>query len=61
MAVGQKNNREVCPLFEAERTPMNAERRFRHLDDCSGCFRLERLPGGVRTHWKASPCHGARK
>jgi hypothetical protein len=32
---------------------------FRHLHDCSGCFRLERLPGGPRTHWKAPPCHGA--
>ncbi len=32
---------------------------FRHLHDCSGCFRLERLPGGARTHWKATPCHGA--
>jgi hypothetical protein len=27
--------------------------------DCSGCFRLERLPGGACTHWKAPPCHGA--
>ena len=25
----------------------------------SGCFRLERLPGGACTHWKAPPCHGA--
>jgi hypothetical protein len=32
---------------------------FRHLHDCSGCFRLERLPGGTRTHWKAPPFHGA--
>jgi len=24
------------------------------------CFRLERFPGGPRTHWKASPFHGAR-
>jgi hypothetical protein len=23
--------------------------------DCSGCFRLERLPGGTCTHWKAPP------
>jgi hypothetical protein len=22
-------------------------------------FRLERLPGGTCTHWKAPPCHGA--
>ena len=34
---------------------------FRHLHDCSGCFRLERSPGGACTHWKAPPCHGARK
>ncbi len=34
---------------------------FRHLHDCSGCFRLERSPGGTCTHWKAPPCHGARK
>jgi hypothetical protein len=27
----------------------------------SGCFRLERSPGGACTHWKAPPCHGARK
>jgi hypothetical protein len=32
---------------------------FRYLHDCSGCFRLERLPGGTRTHWKAPPFHGA--
>ena len=31
----------------------------RHAD-CSDCFRLERLPGGVCTHWKAPPLHGAR-
>ena len=29
------------------------------LHACSGCFRLGRLPGGIRTHWKAPPCHGA--
>src|ERR1700756_4134631 len=33
---------------------------FRHLHACPGCFRLERLPGGACTHWKAPPCHGAR-
>ena len=27
--------------------------------DCSGCFRLERSPGGTCTHWKAPPSHGA--
>ena len=34
---------------------------FRHLHDCSGCFRLERSPGGTCTHWKAPPSHGARR
>jgi len=24
-----------------------------------GCFRLERSPGGIHTHWKAPPFHGA--
>src|SRR5207248_4788671 len=32
---------------------------YRHLHVCSGCFRLERLPGGTCTHWKAPPLHGA--
>jgi hypothetical protein len=32
---------------------------LRYLHDCSDCFRLERLPGGVCTHWKAPPLHGA--
>src|SRR5271170_8512771 len=33
---------------------------FRHLHACSGCFRLERMPGGTCTHWKAPPftAHG---
>ena len=30
---------------------------FRRLHACSGCFRLERSPGGPRTHWKAPPFH----
>jgi len=33
---------------------------LRYLHSCSGCFRLERLPGGAFTHWKAPPLHGAR-
>src|SRR3979490_2223385 len=32
---------------------------LRYLHDCSDYFRLERLPGGVCTHWKAPPFHGA--
>src|SRR6266850_6403877 len=31
------------------------------LQHGSDCFRLERLPGGACTHWKAPPCHGARQ
>ena len=32
---------------------------LRYLHSCSGCFRLERPPGGTCTHWKAPPFHGA--
>src|SRR5271166_2410353 len=28
---------------------------FRHLHDCSGCFRLERVAGWASHHWKAPP------
>jgi hypothetical protein len=34
---------------------------LRYLHSCSGCFRLERLPGGPCTHKKAPPFHGARQ
>ena len=27
---------------------------FRHLHACSGCFRLERLPGGACTRWRSA-------
>ena len=27
---------------------------FRYLHSCSGCFRLERLPGGTFTHWESA-------
>src|SRR6266404_7275274 len=40
----------------------HANRRLqplRYLHDCSDCFRLERLPGGACTPWKAPPLHGA--
>ncbi len=43
-----------CGLHTRERL-----QPLRCLHDCSGCFRLERLPGGTCTHWKAPPCHGA--
>src|SRR3979490_2519690 len=42
---GKRSNRRLQPL--------------RYLHDCSDCFRLERLPGGICTHWKAPPLHGA--
>jgi len=32
---------------------------LRYLRDCSDCFRLDRLPDGICTHWKAPPLHGA--
>jgi hypothetical protein len=47
-----------CPPF-AELDAQNRLQPFRHLHDCSGCFRLERSPGGTCTHWKAPPSHGA--
>jgi hypothetical protein len=34
---------------------------LRHLHACPGCFRLEQLPGGIFTHRKAPPLHGARQ
>lgn len=40
-------------------TPTRRLQTFRHLHACSGCFRLERLPGGACTRWKAPPFHGA--
>jgi len=32
---------------------------LRYLHDYSDYFRLEHLPGGTLTHWKAPPYHGA--
>jgi hypothetical protein len=32
--------------------------QFDDVGDCSGCFRLERLSGGARIHWKAPPSRG---
>ena len=32
---------------------------FRYLHSCSSCFRLELSPGGIHTHWKTPPYHGA--
>ena len=46
-----------CHLFVARFT--RRLQPFRCLHSCSGCFRLERLPGGPCSHWKAPPCHGA--
>ena len=38
---------KVWPLSEGFRT-------FCYLHACSGCFRLERSPGGACTHWKSA-------
>src|ERR1700730_10271808 len=51
-----------CGLHTRSPYVVTAIRRLqtlRLLHACSGCFRLERLPGGTCTHWKAPPCHGA--
>src|SRR5215467_710116 len=55
---------EVCSAFTrvaactlAQVTLVTAIRglqTFRHLHACPGCFRLERSPGGPRTHWKSA-------
>src|SRR5712664_3661797 len=39
--------------------PLAGLQPLRYLHDCSDCFRLERLPDGICTHWKAPPLHGA--
>ena len=41
------------------RYPKASATSLLYLHDCSGCFRLERSPGGTYTHWKAPPFHGA--
>src|SRR6266481_5117853 len=41
--------------------PIRRLQPLRYLHDCSDCFRLERMPGGACTHWKAPPFHGARQ
>src|SRR5215831_441986 len=35
-------------------TAIRGLQTFRHLHACPGCFRLERSPGGPRTHWKSA-------
>ena len=42
----------ACSLSLA---PLRRLQPLRYLHDCSDCFRLERLPGGTCTHWKAPP------
>jgi hypothetical protein len=54
--------RDIVDILRTESTARRiVEQIALALSDCSGCFRLERLPGGACTHWKAPPCHGARK
>jgi hypothetical protein len=56
---------EDCPAFTLHyglhtrwitlRDPLHQRLQpFRYLHDCSGYFRLERLPGGICTHWKSA-------
>jgi len=57
------HSRWACLLAESPKVT-SLHRRLqplRYLHDCSDCYRPERqLPGGVRTHWKTVPSHGAR-
>src|SRR5690606_5923979 len=40
--------------------PLHRRLQPTSLLDCSDCYRLEReSPGGIRTHWKSAPFHGA--
>jgi hypothetical protein len=56
---------EDCPAFTLHyglhtrwitlRDPLHQRLQpLRYLHDCSGYFRLERLPGGICTHWKSA-------
>jgi hypothetical protein len=51
----------ACTFAESPKVILYTEGFSRRsLCDCSDCYRLERqLPGGVRTHWKTVPLHGA--
>ena len=52
----------ACMLAKSLKDPLH--RRLQplcYLHDCSDCFRPERqLSGGIRTHWRTAPLHGAR-
>ena len=39
---------EFCDTLHRRLQPL------RYLHSCSGCFRLERLPGGAFTHWESA-------
>ena len=58
---------DCSPAITAIGLPMRANRNWHSRACCSQhadaerCFRLERLPGGICTHWKAPPFHGARR
>src|SRR5260370_21238470 len=60
----RRSSIRISPTRSARVSNMNYRRSARptshaYLHDCSDCFRLERLPGGTCTHWKAPPFHGA--
>lgn len=58
---GASEEAAACHRIELPRTNVrktSVRRRLqplRHLDDRSGCFRLELSPGGACNHWKVPP------
>ena len=52
--------RVAQPLLAFAPTDPTMRALPQYLHDCSGCFQLERSPGGACTHWKAPPSHGAQ-
>jgi hypothetical protein len=67
----QRDALEIGPMRDAQTLDREDLESMRGQEVGSGpgpwdkapqaCFRLERLPGGIRTHWKAPPFHGARQ
>src|SRR5690606_9959988 len=50
----------ACAFAELPGNPLHRRLQPTSLLDCSDCYRLEReSPGGIRTHWKSAPFHGA--
>jgi protein O-GlcNAc transferase len=49
-----RHRSEGLTILIIEHKPTRRLQPFRYLHSCSGCFRLERLPGGTCTHWKSA-------